>query len=98
MLWLKNQIELVEAILLLKKINKKASYKTCFFIIKLKNDKNVNCVVPKKIKIVRAEKDKQKEYLLRRFEDKDIHRIFMAWNNPQSCRYNSVDCNEASVR
>lgn len=34
---------------------------------------------------------------LRRFEPKDIHRIFMAWNNPQSYRYNSVEWDEKGV-
>ena len=42
--------------------------------------------------------NKPKKYLLRRFKEEDIHRIFMAWNNPQSYRYNSIDWRESSVK
>jgi len=55
-------------------------------------------MVPKKIEIIREEDVKDKKYILRRFEDKDVHRIFMAWNNPQSYRYNSIDWNEKCVQ
>lgn len=37
------------------------------------------------------------ELVLRRFEPKDIHRIFMAWNNPQSYRYNAIDWDENCI-
>lgn len=37
------------------------------------------------------------ELVLRRFEPKDVHRIFMAWNNPQSYRYNAIDWDENRI-
>jgi RimJ/RimL family protein N-acetyltransferase len=48
-------------------------------------------MVPKKVKITRIEDGIKKDYILRRFEKRDVDRIFQAWNNPQSYRYNSVD-------
>ena len=38
------------------------------------------------------------ECVLRRFKNEDVHRIFMAWNNPQSYRYNSIDWSEDDIR
>lgn len=56
-------------------------------------------MVPKTIKIkVASEGGATKNYVLRRFEKEDAHRIFCAWNNPQSYRYNSIDWNESSVQ
>lgn len=57
-------------------------------------------MVPKKheIQILDKETKQIKKFLLRRFENKDVERIFMAWNNPQSYRYNSVDWNKRDVQ
>ena len=57
-------------------------------------------MVPKKynIEIFDESTNKTKHYLLRRFEKKDVNRIFKAWNNPQSYRYNSIDWNKRDVK
>lgn len=39
-----------------------------------------------------------KKLIMRRFTEADAHRVFMAWNNPQSYRYNSIDWEERSIR
>ncbi len=56
-------------------------------------------MVPKEIEITKKLKDgTTKKFIMRRFEEKDVHRIFMAWNNPQSYRFNSIDWNERSIK
>ena len=54
-------------------------------------------MVSEKIRVLATIENENKKFVLRRFEKQDIHRIFMAWNNPQSYRYNTIDWNERDV-